>query len=360
MSLNQKNILSLLMTISLFNLPCYSSDKLSSRDEEKLLQLKSSSTPQTLIFGKLDEPLKANISIYEIKPNVINIQNDLEKVEVKKTTDSALQPISLGKEKEETKDIQDLTEKRKQLQKEEIVGLNFIQPSIGLTEEEQSAIDEFFTRNEQEQLLNLWKSAIERNKTIQFIVQKLTPAKSTQEGNSALSKTIGAAVFLPFYAIQAISNNQGAFYGSQLGGRVLGSIVDGKMQKNQAQLQLSQTETIVLFMMIDEVAERLRTRYHEYKKLMVDRALASNELEEAKKDSLDARDTKSVEAQFLTSIQRRSIEREIRKIDSSIRAQRNALIELSGMDAVNDLDNQLKLELAATTNTPLDFIGVRR
>lgn len=320
---------------------------LSKKQKEELNTLYEASKPAVSIFGKLNEPLKAGVSILQYKPDTIEQQIEKPSGEIIK--------LSPKDGKEET--LNDLESKRKELQKNEEEGLNFIQPSLALTQEEQKAIDEFFSRNEQEQLLNLWKTTIERNKTIQFIIQKLTPASSPQEANSLLSKTLGAAIFLPFYALQAFTNNTGAYYGSQLGGRVLGSVVQGKMKKNQAEIQLSQTEAIILFMMIDEVAERLRQRYHAYKSIMVERILATNELEEAKKDSLDAQDSKSPGAEILASIQRRSIEREIRKLDAELRSNKNALIELAGPMAVNDLDNQLKLELAATQNTPLDFIG---
>lgn len=364
MNIRAKNKkISTLLIASVFcaQLPMFAVEKLSGKEEEKLNELGSKSKPQTSIFGKLDEPIKANVSIYEIKPNIISFPQELEKSEHKiENPSSILKPITLSPSTDSTKNILDLKEKRKELQKVEEIGLNFIQPSLGLTPEEQTAINEFFSRNEQEQLTNLWKNTIERNKTIQFIIQKLTPANSTQEGNSLLSKTLGAAIFLPFYALQAFTNNAGAYYGSQVGGRVLGSVIEGKMHKNQAQMQLSQTEAIILFMMIDEVAERLRLRYHAYKKLMTERALASNELEEAKKDGLDAQDIKVPEAEVLASIERRSVEREIRRIDAEIRAQKNALIELAGMEAVNQLDDQLKLELAATTNSPLDLFGVQK
>lgn len=356
-TINKKILAFIMISISFSQLPGFSIDKLSTKEEEKLNELGSTSKPQTSIFGKLEEPIKANISIYEIKPSIINFPQELEKSTNRKESD-VLKPITLAPKVDSTKNIIDLKEKRKELQKSEEIGLNFIQPSLQLTVEEQTAINEFFSRNEQEQLTNLWKSTIERNKTIQFIVQKLTPANTTQEGNSLLSKSLGAAIFLPFYALQAFTNNSGAYFGSQVGGRVLGSVIEGKMHKNQAQMQLSQTESIILFMMIDEVAERLRLRYHAYKKLMTERALVTNELEETKQDSLDARDLKVPEAEVLASIERRSVEREIRRIDAEIRAKKNALIELAGMEAVNDLDNQLRLELAATTNTPLDLFGV--
>ena len=327
--------------LPLLLLPAFADKKLSSEDEKKLNELIETSKPEIPVLGKINDPLKANVLFIE----------DKKEPEAKVIT---LLPLSKSKEVKSNK-LAELEIKRNELQKAEEEGLNFIQPSLVLTEEEQKAIDEFFSRNEQEQLLNLWKSTIERNKTVQFITQKLAPLESPQAKNSLLSRTIGAAIFLPFYALQAFTNNAGAYYGSQVGGRVLGSIVEGKMQKNQAQLQLTQTEAVILFMMVDEIAERLRQRYHSYKRLMVERALATNELEESKKDSLDARDSKSPGAELIANIQRRSVEREIRRLDAQIRSQKNTLIELAGPIAVSDLDSQLKLELAATQNTPLDF-----
>ena len=322
--------------------------RISKEGEEKLNELTEFSKPSIPIFGEISEPLKASVSLFQYTPPAINIQKE----------ESPREIIKLTPKTSKEEGLSDLETKRKELQQAEEEGLNFIQPSLSLTPEEQKAIDEFFSRNEQEQLLVLWKATIERNKTIQFIVQKLTPASSPQSGNSLLSKTLGAAIFLPFYALQAFTNNSSAYFGSQVGGRVLGSVIEGKMKKNQTQMQLSQTEAIILFMMIDEVAERLRQRYHAYKRLMVERALATNELEEAKKDNLDAQESNSPSTEVLAGIQKRSIEREIRKLDTEIRSQKNALIELAGPLAVNDLDQQLKLELVATQNTPLDFLGV--
>jgi len=340
-----KRILLLLMCITYLSGFCsnLAGAKLSKKQEEKLNELIKISKPSIPIFGKVNEPLKAKLSLFQHLPNTIYLNKEEEST------------IKLPSKAGKGDSILELEAIRRELQKAEQEGLNFIQPSLNLTLEEQKAIDEFFSRNEQEQLLNLWKATIERNKTIQFIVQKLSPTNSPQEANSILAKTIGAAIFLPFYALQAISDNVGAYYGGQLGGRVLGSVIEGKMKKNQAELQLSQTESIILFMMIDEVAERLRNRYHSYKKLMVERVLATKEVEEAKKDALEAQELNVSGGELIANIQRRGIEREVRKLDAQIRAQKNALVELSGPEAVGMLDEQLKLELAATQNTPLDF-----
>ena len=320
--------------------------KLSKKQEKKLEELSEITTPAIPIQGKINLPLKGKISFLDHVPETIYLNE--EKSESKGI-------IKLPSKESKKQNISELEAKRNELKQAEEEGLNFIQPSLQLTKEEQLAIDDFFSRNEQEQLLNIWKSTIERNKTIQFIIQKLSPANTTKEGNSLLSKTLGAAIFLPFYAIQAFTDNAGAYFGSQVGGRVLGSVVEGKMRKDQAVQQLSQTEAIVLFMLVDEVAERVRQRYHEYKRLMVERSLATSELEETKKDSLDAQETNSPSTQLLSSIQRRAIEREIRKLDAQIRSHKHALIELAGPVAVNNLEEQLKIELAATQNTPLDF-----
>ena len=336
-----RKFLAIFLSLCTISMPACAETQLSKKQEEKLNELIKISKPTVPIFDKVDGSLMAKISLFQHLPNTINLEKE--------------QPIKLTPKDSKEDSLSDLKTVRKEMQDIEQEGLNFIQPSLELTLEEQKAIDEFFSRNEQEQLLNLWKATIERNKTIQFIIQKLTPLESPQAKNSLLAKTIGAAIFLPFYALQAFNNNAGALYGSQVGGRVLGGVVEGKMRKNQAEIQLSQTEAIILFMMIDEVAERLRQRYHDYKKLMVERALATKELEETKKDGLEAQESNSQGAELITSIQRRGVEREIRKLDAQIRAQKNALVELSGPQAIGNLDDQLKLELAATQNTPLDF-----
>lgn len=324
-----------------------SSARLSKKSKERLNTLIENTQPNIPILGKINAPLKAGVSVYEQVPETIYL-NERSATTASPNT-IALIPTN------GTKSIEELKTRQEQLQQAEIEGLNFIQPSLDLTEEEQNAIDEFFTRNEQEQLLTLWRATIERNKTIQFIIQKLNPENTTPEHNSILSKTIGAAIFLPFYALQAFTNNAGAYYGSQVGSRVLGSVLEGKIKGKEAELRLSQTEVITLFMMIDEVAERLRQRYHQYKKALVEKALATSELDEARKDNLLAQESESPAASILADIQRRAIEREIRKLDTESRYHRNSLIELAGLDAVKELENQLTIELAATANTPLDW-----
>ncbi len=357
----------IIATSMIFLCANFAQARLSKDEENKLDELNKISRPSSAVFGRLSEPLKTGVSVFQHVPDLIDLksidESNINDVVIKKKEEKSqektikLEPKEI-KEEGNQASLDTLQVKRAELQKKEEEGLNFIQPSVSLTEDEQKAIDEFFSRNEQEQLLSLWKATIERNKTIQFIIQKLTPADSPQHANSLLSKTLGAAIFLPFYALQAFTNNTGAYYGSQVGGRVLGSVVEGKMQKNQTQIQLSQTEAIILFMMIDEVAERLRQRYHAYKRTMVERALATNELEEAKKDTLDAQDSMSQGAEVIAGIQRRATEREIRKLDAQLRSHRNTLIELAGPQVVSELDQQLKIELAATQNSPLDFLGV--
>ena len=338
--------IALIILFSFTFLPQKSHARLSKKKQERVDKLLEIAKPNVPILGKINAPLMAEVSINEYIPETVyEPENDIK---INNET-IALTPSTSGK------GIESLKQERNILQQAEIEGLNFIQPSLELTIEEQKAIDEFFTRNEQEQLLNLWRATIERNKTIQFIIQKLNPESSPAERHSILSKTIGAAIFLPFYALQAVTNNAGAYYGSQVGSRVLGGVLEGKMKKDKAVLQLSQTESITLFMMIDEIAERLRQRYHSYKHTMVEKALATAELEETKKDNLLAQESNSTSAGILADIQRRAVERDIRKLDAEVRYYRNSLIELAGLDAIQALENQLTVELAATANTPLDW-----
>ena len=67
-------ILSTLLTMqNLFILPGIAFNKLSRKQEEKLNELSNTSKPDIPIFGKIDSPLKAGISIFQSLPQTINL-----------------------------------------------------------------------------------------------------------------------------------------------------------------------------------------------------------------------------------------------------------------------------------------------
>lgn len=237
--------------------------------------------------------------------------------------------------------------KEKQKDKKEWIDtVNFIQPSsIAENEELQNKVDQALTRSEQEQLLILWRATLERNKTIRFIVQKLAPDNANAKRNKVLGQILNTAVFLPFYALQSVAPTDTSALASYLGAGVAGDIINGASRRNKDKLILTQTEMVIMFMMIDEVAERVRDEYRQYKAEYMDSLLIQEEIKEAKEEAAASLQVNSEEAQFLTQIRLRQLERESRRINARLRSNRITLLDLCGEDAVQDVDKLIQKEV---------------
>ncbi len=249
-------------------------------------------------------------------------------------------------------ELQNIVLDRKSDKEEAIDTINFIQPSIELSDEQKDKVDIMLTKFEQEQLLILWRATLERNKTIRFIVQKLAPVSDDQKKAQILSQILNTAVFLPFYALQSVAPADTSALASYLSAGVAGDLINGISTKNKDKLALSQTEMVIMFMMIDEIAERVRTEYHEYKSEKADLILARNELEEVRKEASASLELNSPQSQFLSQIRIRQIEREIKRIETRLRSKRVALIDLSGNEALASVDKLIEQELVTLIKLP--------
>lgn len=256
------------------------------------------------------------------------------------------------KDAEANQELTKITKERKKNSEKTIDAINFIQPSVTISGEEQERINSALSRAEQEQLTILWRATLERNKTIHFIVQKLTPEGANQKKNQVLSQILNTAIFLPFYALQTVAPADTSQLASYIGAGLASDLINGKARKNSDRMQLSQTEMVIMFMMIDQVAERLREQYHAYKQEKIDAALASNEIEEARREAAASLQVSSQESQFLSQIRIRQIERELRRVSLRVRSNRIVLVDLSGPEAVNEVDKLIDKEIAAIIDLP--------
>ncbi len=255
------------------------------------------------------------------------------------------------KEKEKS-ELKKITDESKEQGKKNLDIINFIQPSVELNKDEQALIDYALTRTEQEQLTILWRATLERNKTIRFIVQKLTPEDKNQKKNQVLSQILNTAIFLPFYALQTVAPTDISSLSSYVGAGLASDLINGKAKKNSDHMQLSQTEMVIMFMMIDQVAERVRQQYHLYKQERTDAALAYNELQEAKNEAAAALNLNTPESKFLSQIRIRQIERELKRINFRMRSSRIILTDLSGAEPVAEVDKLMDKEIATLIDLP--------
>jgi 5S rRNA maturation endonuclease (ribonuclease M5) len=249
--------------------------------------------------------------------------------------------------------LQGIVRNSKQNTRKTIDALNFIQPSLDLSEEQQDKVDQTLTRAEQQQLLVLWRATLSRNKTINFIVQKMAPETDKQKKARMLSHVLNTAVLLPFYAIQTVSPSDTSAFASYLGAGVANDLIQGHLEHNQDKLILTQTEMVIMFMMLDQVAERVRNNFHQYKQNRMDAYLARQEMNAARKEASAALEIDSPEAKFLSQIRIRQLERELRRINLRTRSSRIVLVDLAGQDAVEQVDKAIDREFEAIADMPI-------
>jgi hypothetical protein len=333
---------------------------LTNKKESNVPDIKASSAEKVVkpekekkgLFGKLKkgkpiEEKKPVVKVQESKP--VSPKEDLQK------------PIAVAEpkvQKQETAtksedaELSKITKDRKENTKKTIDAINFIQPSIDLTKEEQTKIDMNLTKAEQEQLTVLWRATLERNKTIRFIVEKLTPDDKNKKKNQIMSQILNTAIFLPFYALQTVAPTDTSSLASYIGAGLASDLINGKAQKNSDKMQLSQTEMVIMFSMIDQIAERVREQYHSFKQEKIDAALAEEELQDAKSEAAASLDMNNPQARFLSQIRIRQIERELRRIKLRLRSSRIVLVDLSGPEAVEGVEMLIDREVAALLELP--------
>lgn len=258
-------------------------------------------------------------------------------------------PISLNEElsdseREDFKKLSDIDQKRAELKQNEQIALDFIFPSTE-SEHELKATEEFFSQTEKEQLLELWRATLIRNRTIQFIIKALTPNPDDIEKNNAVMQTLSKAIFVPFYAVSAIADNALINGGSAVGARVVGDVVNNVNGSQNRDIQISRTDMIVMFMLVDEVAQRLRSAYYTYKESRIEKELLKHELIPARIDAAEALQEGHKTSIFFTRMVIRDIERQLRNLDLTYRSTRRTLLELSGESAVNSVDLLIGLEI---------------
>lgn len=275
---------------------------------------------------------------------------DYSKVSVIKIDDSAtLETLDADK------DLSLIEKKRKELKADESKAFQFINAS---TEERHYSdlekAEEFFTNSEKEQLLELWRATLLRNRSIQFILKSLSADPKNVTANNNVMQALTKAMFVPFYAVSAVADNTFITGGSLLGARVIGDVVDDNNKKRAVDQQITRTDLVVMFMLVDDVAERLRQAYYHYKDTRIKKAFLDEELNASGYDlseALDLAPENGVSEQvFLARMINNELQRQVRILDLDYRSNRRSLIELAGEQAVANIDPMIDLEIKEIYN----------
>lgn len=233
---------------------------------------------------------------------------------------------------------------RQELKENEEKALDFVFPSIDDSAEKASR-EKFFSQTEKEQLLELWRATLARNRTIQFIIKSLSSNPNEVEQNNVVMQALSKALFVPFYAMSAVANNSLVSGGSMVGARVIGDVVDATTDKADRSRQITKTDLIVLFMLVDDVAERLRRAYYGYKDALIEKRLLGHELIPARMDASEALAKNEKSSVFFTRMVVRDLERKLRLTEHNYLSNRRTLLELAGEQAVESVDMLIKLEV---------------
>lgn len=253
------------------------------------------------------------------------------------------------KKQTRTKSKAELEKARQELKENEQKALDFIFPSIEDSSSDLSR-EEFFSKTEKEQLLELWRATLARNRTIQFIIKTLSTNPDSIEKNNAVMQALSQALFVPFYAVSAITSNNLITGGSMVGARVIGDVVDNVDQGRNRTQQVTKTDLIVLFMLVDEVAQRLRESYYNYKEAKIQKELLKYEMGPAQLDISEALENKEGPSIFFTKVALRDLERRLRQVNLSHMSNRRTLVELAGEEPVASVDLLIDLEVEEMMN----------
>jgi hypothetical protein len=285
-------------------------------------------------------------------------QSQEKRSESKQGTGQVKSKKSSQKEKTKSEPVKkktDLEKKREELKANERQALDFIFPSVSSETGSETTKEEFFSQTEKEQLLELWRATIARNRTIQFIIKSLSQNPNEIEANNAVMQVLSRALFVPFYAVSAVANNALVSGGSAVGARVIGDVVDNVNNQNNNNQQITRTDMIVLFMLVDEVAERLRTAYYAYKEAKIQKELIKFELVPARMDASEALEKNLPESIFFTRTVLRDLERKLRQTELALSTNQRTLAELAGQETLDSVNVLIDLEVEEMLS---DVLGV--
>lgn len=285
-------------------------------------------------------------------------QSQEKRSESKQGTGQVKSKKSSQKEKTKSEPVKkktDLEKKREELKANEQQALDFIFPSVSSETGSETTKEEFFSQTEKEQLLELWRATIARNRTIQFIIKSLSQNPNEIEANNAVMQVLSRALFVPFYAVSAVANNALVSGGSAVGARVIGDVVDNVNNQNNNNQQITRTDMIVLFMLVDEVAERLRTAYYAYKEAKIQKELIKFELVPARMDASEALEKNLPESIFFTRTVLRDLERKLRQTELALSTNQRTLAELAGQETLDSVNVLIDLEVEEMLS---DVLGV--
>ncbi|HEY9712760.1 MAG TPA: hypothetical protein V6C72_04785, partial [Chroococcales cyanobacterium] len=164
---------------------------------------------------------------------------------------------------------------------------------------------------------------------------------------TTMMNMLSTALYGAMGTVNMMAPNMGTYVVTGMGGNMIQSVLGSTTGKLAAKAKLSETEQIMLFQIIRNTADKLVDNYRIYKKYYYGLDRAQSGLAELKDLALEAGKgqdpAKILEMQYTL----RKDSNDVEMLVDDLKRARQHLIDTSGPDAVDKLDN----ELAAAKNT---------
>ncbi len=213
------------------------------------------------------------------------------------------------------------------------------------SEDETKQKAEFLETSEQKQIAALWDATLNRSPDIQFVVQKLVPTSDTGHAATVMTRMLGGVLAGSIGAMGMIAPSQGMYAGQSFANQALGQLMGAVDDKAKRKAQLGQAELISLYQMVRATSDKLVDNYRQYKKNIVGLNRATTDFEELNSMMKDARAGQDAAKQLDMEYTVRKAQRDVIALSDDIHRFRQGLIDMSGADAVDKLDQSIQEEL---------------
>lgn len=205
---------------------------------------------------------------------------------------------------------------------------------------------------EKEQLTALWEAALQNSPDINFVLSKLMPSSDPSKTVTLMMKALSTVGYTAISSMGMIAPGQGTYMMQNLSFNVFSQILGAADSAKAKKANISQAEQIMLYNMIRNNAKQVVGDYRDYKIQHKKLVTANEDFEELKKMVSQASSEKSsqqIEMQYTL----KKAQREITDIGAQLGKFRQHLIDLSGLPAVEKLDESIDKEFQGQNTTQL-------
>ncbi|MBP9093218.1 hypothetical protein KBI23_19510 [bacterium] len=204
---------------------------------------------------------------------------------------------------------------------------------------------EFLETSEQKQIAALWDATLNRSPDIQFVVQKLVPTSDSGHAATVMTRMLGGVLAGSVGAMGMIAPSQAMYAGQSFANQALGQLMGAVDDKAKRKAQLGQAELISLYQMVRNTSDKLVDNYRQYKRNIIGLNRATTDFEELNNMKNDARANQDAAKQLDMEYTVRKAQRDVIAISDDIHRFRQGLVDMSGAEAVEKLDQSIHEEL---------------